>query len=321
MFNWVDYIILIIVIYYIIQGWEFGLVNLLSNLVSFLISLWLAIRFHDVVSAFLSDKFGIASMWTNMLGYLLVAIAAETVISELFSLLLDQLPPIPISSRINRVLGALVSFMNSLVLVAFFLLVVLALPIRGSIKGDIKQSGVGSRLVLLADHYGGDIKSSLEQATQGAMKFLTVEPQSTERVSLNVVPKTSDLSVDATSETEMVTLVNNERTKRGLSQLRVDTAIVNVARAHSRDMFINRYFSHIDPQGHDAKDRMIAAGISFSIVGENLAYAPDVTTAHTGLMNSEGHKENILSTDWHRIGIGIIDSGAYGEMFTQLFAD
>src|SRR3989344_3992629 len=140
MFNWVDYIILIIVIYYIIQGWESGLVNLLSNLFSFLISLWLAVRFHGVVSAFLSEKFGIASMWTDMLGYLLVAIAAGAGISELFALLLDQLPTIPISSQVNRMFGALVSFVNSLVLTAFFLLVVLALPVRGSIKQDIKKS-------------------------------------------------------------------------------------------------------------------------------------------------------------------------------------
>lgn len=119
----------------------------------------------------------------------------------------------------------------------------------------------------------------------------------------------------------MVDLVNNEREKAGVDKLRVDESMMVVARGHSKDMFERKYFSHYDPDGHDAAWRMQRANLDFQIVGENLAYAPDVETAHTGLMDSEGHRKNILDHQFHRVGIGVIDGGPSGKMLTQLFAD
>ena len=66
---------------------------------------------------------------------------------------------------------------------------------------------------------------------------------------------------------------------------------------------------------------MEKAGISYQAAGENLAYAPNVDVAHTGLMNSEGHRANILSADFGKVGIGVIDGGVYGKMFVQEFTD
>lgn len=86
-------------------------------------------------------------------------------------------------------------------------------------------------------------------------------------------------------------------------------------------MFERHYFSHVSPEGKDIGDRLQAAGIAYRVSGENLAYAPDVSTAHRGLMNSEGHRRNILDPEFHRVGIGIIDSGTYGCIFTQVFAN
>jgi len=68
-------------------------------------------------------------------------------------------------------------------------------------------------------------------------------------------------------------------------------------------------------------DRLEKAGVSYSIAGENLALAPTVQTAHTGLMNSEGHRANILEPQFKRVGIGVIDNGIYGKMFVQIFTD
>lgn len=62
------------------------------------------------------------------------------------------------------------------------------------------------------------------------------------------------------------------------------------------------------------------AGIGFDVAGENLAFAPSVEVAHEGLMNSPGHRENILSPDFCRVGIGVQNSGVYGRMFSQEFA-
>lgn len=319
--NWIDWIIVGVTVYYIIEGWQTGLVFLLANLASFLGSLWLAVKYHGLVGNFLVTKFGIPSAWTDVAGYLIIALVGEIILSEAFALILNRLPKKVLTSKINQWLGAVVSAVNGLILIAFFLLLVLALPLRGNIKQDIKDSKIGSELVKLTERYGGSLTSSLDQISAQAIKFLTIEPKSNESVSLDVAPNQASLSPDPTSENIMAGLVNNERAKVGAPQLRVETAMVQVARAHSLEMFVRRYFSHLDPDGHDAAWRMEQAGIAFNVVGENLAYAPDVNTAHTGLMNSPGHRANILDSEFHRVGIGIINGGIYGEMFTQLFAD
>jgi len=53
--------------------------------------------------------------------------------------------------------------------------------------------------------------------------------------------------------------------------------------------------------------------------GENLAGNSSVENAHISLMNSSGHRQNILSPDFTHIGIGIRPSSRYGYLYTQMF--
>jgi uncharacterized protein YkwD len=64
---------------------------------------------------------------------------------------------------------------------------------------------------------------------------------------------------------------------------------------------------------------MTQAGVQFRTAGENLALAPTVRVAHTGLMNSPGHRANILRPAFGRLGIGIVDGGYRGIMVSQEF--
>jgi uncharacterized protein YkwD len=117
----------------------------------------------------------------------------------------------------------------------------------------------------------------------------------------------------------MLDLINNERTSRGLKPLEADPELTEVARRHSADMFARGYFSHYTPEGEDPFDRMKDAGVKFRTAGENLALAPTLQIAHTGLMNSPGHRANILRPQFGRVGIGIMDGGRRGIMVSQEF--
>jgi uncharacterized protein YkwD len=100
----------------------------------------------------------------------------------------------------------------------------------------------------------------------------------------------------------------------------MDHQMQAVARDYAREMLIHGFFSHTSALDNSTPaDRVERAGIDYLVVGENLAYAPDVYLAHRGLMNSPGHKANILSADYGRVGIGVIDAGIYGRMFVQQF--
>ena len=84
-------------------------------------------------------------------------------------------------------------------------------------------------------------------------------------------------------------------------------------------MFARGYFAHDTPEGRSPFDRMHEGGVSFQTAGENLALAPTLQVAHNGLMNSPGHRANILGRDFGRVGIGILDGGMRGLMVTQNF--
>ncbi|MDP9274347.1 MAG: CAP domain-containing protein, partial [Chloroflexota bacterium] len=138
----------------------------------------------------------------------------------------------------------------------------------------------------------------------------------TERLDL---PDGIELSPDPVAERQLFDLVNQERTQRGVGALEWDERLVPVARSHSQEMFTLKYFSHDSPVAGSPFDRIKGAGIIYSRAGENLAYARSVSVAHRALMDSPGHRENILRPEFTRIGIGVINAGIYGRMVTQLF--
>ena len=120
-------------------------------------------------------------------------------------------------------------------------------------------------------------------------------------------------------EQQMLNLVNEERQKAGLSPLKADPALTKMARAKSQDMIDNNYFDHNSPTYGSPFEMMDQFGITYKTAGENIAGNGSVQGAHTALMNSQGHRENILGSQYTKIGIGIKDGGPYGKMFSQEF--
>ncbi len=164
----------------------------------------------------------------------------------------------------------------------------------------------------------GSMKSFLpvfDEAVRKSMTKMTIE--SNETVKLNFIVNNPKPRPDL--EARMLELVNEERAKEGLSQLVADTALTHVARVHSTDMFARGYFAHVSPEGTTPADRVRSAGIRFLITGENLALGPTLKICHTGLMNSPGHRANILHKSYGRVGIGVMDGGLRGLMISQEF--
>ncbi len=128
------------------------------------------------------------------------------------------------------------------------------------------------------------------------------------------------LKPDPAAEAAMLELVNAERAAAGLDPVRLDPELTAVGRAHSEEMFRLGYFAHRSPVTGEPGDRLDAAGVRYLASGENLAYAPSVEVAHRGLMNSPGHRANILNPLFTRLGVGIVRSERRGLMVSQEFA-
>ena len=134
-----------------------------------------------------------------------------------------------------------------------------------------------------------------------------------------------DLTVDA-AEREMVRLLNIERARYGLVQLRVDPRLGAIARQRSTDMARLGYFSHTQPDGHDVYDLLNANTVTWRAAGEIIAWntaptlAESAPLARTGWMNSSGHRAIVLSRDFNYFGIGLaIDPKNGRKLWTGVF--
>ena len=108
-------------------------------------------------------------------------------------------------------------------------------------------------------------------------------------------------------ESAVFTLLNQQRATQGLSALACDLKASAVARAYSQDMCDRNYFSHYSPEGLAPWDRLRAGGVSFTGAGENIAMGyPTPAAVHAGWMASAGHRQNMLTPSWLRVGIGLV---------------
>lgn len=147
------------------------------------------------------------------------------------------------------------------------------------------------------------------------------------------------MSVANVYELQMLALINQERTSRGLNALELEQNLNASAEEHSKWMLETNTFSHTGIEGSSAGDRMRAAGFDFAgswANAENIGWQSergaagiedDVVNLHNALMDSPGHRANILNPDLQYVGIGIeigdFDYGSYTYdtvMVTQNFA-
>src|SRR5699024_1372316 len=114
----------------------------------------------------------------------------------------------------------------------------------------------------------------------------------------------SNSSLQSAFEYQLFDLTNAERVKRGYSLLDFNKNIRQTARKHSADMAKNNYFDHNDLAGNSPFDRLQADGIVYQSAGENIAQGQTSSIyAHQGLMNSAGHRKNILYAAYDELGV------------------
>ncbi|MEX3623259.1 CAP domain-containing protein [Viridibacillus arvi] len=123
---------------------------------------------------------------------------------------------------------------------------------------------------------------------------------------------------------QIVTILNKERAKKNLKPLKQDPKLTKLAIIRSLDMEKNRYFSHTSPTYGSWSNLLKGSGYNTNASGENIAAGyPTATSFMKGWMNSPGHKANILSPNYQKVGIGIVVSGKgaqYPTYGTQIFA-
>lgn len=317
-FNFIDVLLVILIALNLLNGYRRGFILGVLDLAGWVLSLLAGLRYYQPLASWIGPRIDLWSeTWDQPIAFVIVALFAGVIVHLIGYALLRRMSRDVHERPTNQALGLIPGLANGLITAAIISALLLALPLSESISERTRDSVLANRLAIYAQGLEAKLRPVFGDAIARSLNLLTVQPDSNERVTLPFTVATSRPRPDL--EQRMLELVNNERVANGLQPLAADPELTEVARKHSADMFARGYFAHDTPEGLTPFDRMQQANVRFLIAGENLALAPSVTVAHTGLMNSPGHRANILRPQFGRVGIGIMDGGMRGLMVSQEF--
>lgn len=318
-FNWVDVIIVATIFLFAIDGFGRPFIFETLDFLSFLTAFFLSFVIYQL-PAKLFESLHVSHSLSLVLGFVTVWILSEWIFSILAGkVVIKYLHKTKFFVTKTGILSSIPAVARALIFIALILVAIATFPVRPGIKTAVNDSVFGSQILKMAYGLERPVKNVFGGLSNDTLTFVTVKPSTHENVDLGF--KTTTFHPVPDTENSMITLVNSERTSRGFKALEFDSKLRDLGRAHSGDMLTRGYFSHFTPEGQDIAKRAEEAGIDYITIGENLAFAPSLELAHSGLMNSPGHKANILSPDFNKIGIGIMDAGTYGLMITQVFSN
>ncbi len=317
--NYLDLVIILFVGTVMYFGYRRGFIRDTASLLALGLALLLASLYYPNVGNLITSWLGMPPGFAGSAGFFAIWFLVEFVYFAIDLAFYDKIPEKYRKAPWNKWAGLMPGSLRGILFVWFTVNLFFLLPITGMLETQFKTSFVSKALTKNNATLGDFLGKTFGPAAADTIKFLTVKPQSGEVVQLGF--KTTEVSVDSVAAKQMLDSVNKERLAKGLKPLVMDERLAKVGEEHARDMFARGYFSHNTPEGVTPFDRMNTAGINFLVAGENLAFAQSVDEAMTGLMDSPGHKANILSADYGKVGIGVIDGGGYGKMFTQEFTN
>ena len=130
------------------------------------------------------------------------------------------------------------------------------------------------------------------------------------------------VSDPAVAASRLLELLNHERQAIGLGALVADPKLANIAAAHNADMLAHGFVGHTSPTTGSAGQRVANAGIRTGLVLENIGRGYSLNEVHAGLMESPGHRGNLLNPQATDVGIAVsvrVEDGHHVYLVTQLF--
>jgi uncharacterized protein YkwD/uncharacterized membrane protein required for colicin V production len=303
-------------------GTKRGVVLVALELVSFFVATVVAVTAYPAASEVLQGWAGIATSLAHVAAFAVIWMATELICALLARLFLVPrlIKRFPVNWT-SQVAGGAVNAVKAIILLTVGLILFAGLPLSALAKRPVTDSLLANTLLASSGLWQHWIQGGLGRDLDDSLTFFTVsaEPESNQHIDLGFTA--TEVKIDAEGEKTMLKLTNRERVGRGLKPLDINSKARDVARAYSKRMLAEGYFSHIDADKHTPFDRMTAGGVAYNTAGENLALAPTLQLAEQGLMNSPGHRANILSPNYHQVGISVVDAGPYGLMITEDFTD
>lgn len=307
----------------LVRGWARGFVREGMDLVGLLVGTVLAFRVGPTVGKIVAAMANTSDEAARLIGgfivFFAVGIGAAFATREI-----QRRARMPGLNLVNRAGGAGLAAAWGAFLATLVLTVAVVLPMPPAVADSLDDSAFARSLTdpnglpqEVFTGLAGDriIETMLNLREVVGARRVVVEPDAF----VEIPPADpSRLERSETDAREIYDLVNRARIDAGLDPLAWSDALADVGHGHAREMYLEGYFAHQSPTTGDVGDRLAAAGITFSVGGENLALAATVVEVHGGLMDSPGHRANIEGDFYRRIGIAVV-RGPLGLMTVQVF--
>ena len=102
-------------------------------------------------------------------------------------------------------------------------------------------------------------------------------------------------------------LINAYRKEKGLKPLKLNAALTEAAKAHSRDLAKWDRISHYGSDGSNPWDRVKRAGYNAKVAAENVGTGQaTIDEVMKGWQDSPGHNKNLLLSDAEHMGIALV---------------
>lgn len=310
--NIVDLILVIVVLLAVWSSIIRGFIASLGGLIVWVGTLAITLWLYRYLTSIFENQLG-SNVWAATLILLVLLLFVTVLCSSLVNRAFAAIPTTVHRYTLNKIFGFLPGLIVGLLYAATLSWIFLLLPVSGWLTSQTRDSQFAQTL----SRPFAEFAQQMATALGNPVSRMINDPGSTEYITLPF--SVEDATPRPDLESEMLNYLNAERVKHGLSPLAFDEELLPVARQHAQDMFARSYFSHISPEEETPFDRIRKANIPFLTAGENLAIAQTLALAHDGLMDSPGHRANILQQAFGRVGIGVLDGGVYGLMVVQKF--
>ena len=317
----VDLLVILITAVAALGGYRRGVWLVVCELASVVLATFVALAVYHPAGAVLQQSFHLPRALANVAVFAVVWMVVELAFALIVRFaVVPHLARLGGHSIVTQSVAAILNAEKALVVVTLSLIVLSGSPIATGLKAPLTEAFLAQGLLTAGSGMQGIVMGLIGRDISDSLTVLTAPPGTADEKAVELGFKTHG-SVDEPAEAQMIELVNQERTSRGLQALKVNSAAGAVARSYGQEILTTGYFSHIDQAGRSPFDRLRAAKVPYGAAGENLALSPGVSQAHQALMNSPGHRANILSPVYRTVGIGVLDAGQYGYIFVQDFTD
>ncbi|HSI54405.1 MAG TPA: CvpA family protein, partial [Ramlibacter sp.] len=232
--NLVDALLALVILLSVVVGWYRGFLLGTLGLAVLIATVLLAFWGYPYVARELEAWDLIRGPLGLPIAFLGTFVIARILLGGLADLLVLALPAKAHTHVVNRLLGIVPGAVNGLINAMVVAVLLLALPLSDRLTGQTRGSEIAARLSEPAHALEARLTPIFEEAVSKTMSRVVVKPGSRESMPLAFTVQDPQPRPDL--EAQMLQMLNRERAAHGLSPLRADPELTEVARAHSRDM-------------------------------------------------------------------------------------